>query len=578
MKRRKFLENIALASCSIPLLSNSGWLSQEAIKPMEFRSLSFHGFTRGQILDKELVKVGAKVGFNDVTIQDDFSIYRFDSAEKRKSYKRDAVNYLTKLKQIFQENGYLEFLKEQGLTLSSWLHELDNYDESWGPVTLDNDVLWGKLTERYQKALGEIFPELDNVILTVTESQRYIVQPELLEKLVGIVNQQCKANNMNLILRTFSHNIMQSEGIVKAIEYLPDDVTIMSKSIPQDWGLRGIHNPLIGNVSGKKQYVEVDTWGENASFQHVANCRIYSEFKPQFDHWNKNDIQGLSVRVTRDNTSVLNNAQEANVWFLGYATSGKSSDPDKAIYDFSENKFGSGNRESMARVLKDTGFVVAEAMYVKEFSFGKPHFRNPISVTTRGPYIKRAIQPWYVIRPSGPKTAAPYEQDEDFIHASPFNHHWDPQNWDKSYYPDYLRVRKGDPIVIHQEKLANQKALAIAEAELVMLECIKNDLQKEAYQFFNFKLKENKYVLIFMGELQLAWLKAERSQYTDQKSEIPGLISEIHGHLEKIEKMYEEVKSEHLEVVWQGRNYELTRFGAYDIPDTLSEFRRFWKL
>lgn len=578
MKRRNFIENIAITSCGIPFISNCNWFNEEeSIKSaMEYRSLSFHGFTRGELLDKELVKVGAKVGFNDVTIQDDFGIYQYDDPVSRSNYRRDAVNYLTKLKQIFQENGYLEFLKEQGLTLSSWLHELDNYDESWGPITLNNDILWGKLTERYQRALGDIFPELDNVILTVTESQRWIVQPKLLEKLTNIVYTECKKNNMQLILRTFTHSEMQRDGIMDAIDYLPDDIIIMTKNVPQDWHMRGINNPVIGKINRKKQYIEACTWGEYAAGQHVANCRIYNEFKPQFDFWSKNNIKGFNVRVTRGNSSVLNNAQEANIWFLGYATSGKSSDPEKALHDFSENKFGSQNAKAMAMVIKDTGYVVAEAMCVKLWSFGKPSFRNPIQRTTRDVWVRLAMEGWEVVLPPGPKTAAPYSDNEDLIHANPFNHQFDPHHWDKSLYPEYLKVRKGDLQVIKEEEKAYHKALSMALNQLQMLEKIKNNLQKDGYEFFKFKLEENKYTLIFMEEMQLAWLKAERCQYTDNKKEIPILKLEIVNHLKKVENMYEEKISEKLEVVWQGQEYQLIRFGAYDLPDTLSEFKRFW--
>ena len=286
----------------------------------------------------------------------------------------------------------------------------------------------------------------------------------------------------------------------------------------------------------------------------------------------------FNVRVARSNTSVLNNAQEANVWFLGYATSGKSTDPDKALHDFSVDKFGPGNAEVMAKVLKNTGYVIAEAMYVKEFSFGKPAFRNPIERTTSGVWCKPAIQGWEVIRPEGLKTAEPYKDDEDLYHANPFNYQWDPHHWDKSYYPEYLKVRKGDPQIIQDEETAYQKALQLAEDSLQMLERGRETLPEGCYEFFKFKLEENKYVLIFMNEMQLAWLKAEQSQYTDQQDEIPELISEIHVHLEKVEKMFGELRFEHTEVVWQGREYKLARFGAYDIPYTLAEFKRFWKL
>ena len=81
-----------------------------------------------------------------------------------------------------------------------------------------------------------------------------------------------------------------------------------------------------------------------------------------------------------------------------------------------------------------------------------------------------------------------------------------------------------------------------------------------------------------MSEMQLAWLKAERCQYTDRNEEIPRLKAEILVHLKNVQEMYDENKAEQLVVTWQGRQYQLERFSSYDIPDTLAEFTRFWML
>ena len=81
-----------------------------------------------------------------------------------------------------------------------------------------------------------------------------------------------------------------------------------------------------------------------------------------------------------------------------------------------------------------------------------------------------------------------------------------------------------------------------------------------------------------MSEMQLAWLKAERCQYTDRNEEIPRLKAEILVHLKNVQQLYDECKTEQIKVTWQGRKYQLQRFSSYDVLDTLAEFKRFWML
>jgi len=128
-----------------------------------------------------------------------------------------------------------ELIKSLGLNVSLWVHEFADYNEQWGRPSPDNAVLWRELSKRYDHILTELMPEVNTLVLTVVETQVKATDPELLRPLATTIKAACDRHGRGFILRSFVHHPEELDEVSDAISSLPDDITIMTKSVPQDW-------------------------------------------------------------------------------------------------------------------------------------------------------------------------------------------------------------------------------------------------------------------------------------------------------------------------------------------------------
>ena len=187
-------------------------------------------------LNRDMVRLAAELGFNDVTIQTE----------------RYTVPKLEALRKWADETGDFRFIKDRDMTISVWVHELCGLPGDVGSPKLDNEKLWSLLRDRY-RGLCELLPEVDYFVLTVVESDLWVTENvDVLTKLVTIVNDECRKANKKLIFRTFLWYVKEVDVIMGSLTKIPDDVIVMSKCVPQDWHLRGVDSPFIGR-SGKRE-------------------------------------------------------------------------------------------------------------------------------------------------------------------------------------------------------------------------------------------------------------------------------------------------------------------------------------
>lgn len=528
---------------------------------MEYRSMSFHqGWP-----DLELVRLGAELGFNDICFQTEGG----------------TVKPLFELRKRADEKGYFSLAKKLGMSISLWVHELEDYEEAWGPVSLDNKSLWAALRERYRLILTELLPEVDYLVLTVVETQIRMTDFILLQRLIETLHDQCSRYGKKLIFRTFVWHPDEEKNVAKALEKLPEDVIIMSKCVPQDWHMRSINDRLIGNVGERKQIVEVDIAGEYFRLDHVANC-FTNLLEKQFAYWKEKKCQGISVRVDRGwkpweyQCTVLHQAQEVNLWALGYLSTGKPGGVDEAWMDYAFKYFGHEAAAVMIEVLRSTGDVIAEALCVEHETFGDTRQKIPAGTVMQGTSKKQ--DPRYPIPFHEASTARVISDEDDYIWSNPFHSNWSVFRWDAEYFPEYRKIRMGDISIINNKEASYAHARFLADKSLEMLAKVKEILPDGAYPFYKFKLEENKFHLMAMCEAALAWLKASNMLYcyvSDRAQE--NLLWQVLDHLRNLSLLQEKYE-EHMECWFQGK-YHMLRRGEYiDINGFINEFKRYWQI
>ena len=344
--------------------------NQRSVKPpFVYRSISFSmplhlpptGSKRGEVppgakldIQPGVLELAAKVGFNDVTIQT----------------WGGTLNKMAGLRQWADQTGNFKLAKSLGMTLTVWVHEFQDWDKSIGPLEINNESLWKAMSTRYRQILTKTLPEIDYLVLTVVETQVNAAQdPKLLAKLVEVINNECRAADKRLILRSFVWHPQEMKVFLASLANLPKDVIIQSKCVPQDWHLRGSDNPVIGAMGGREEQVEFDIGGEYFKLDYVA-CAFTDILESQLKYAAAHGVKGIAVRFDRLGHTAYGQAQEANLWFMGYWASGKSPDPMVAWKDYATATFGAKAAPIMIEALKPTGQVIAEALCVERETFG----------------------------------------------------------------------------------------------------------------------------------------------------------------------------------------------------------------
>jgi hypothetical protein len=271
----------------------------------------------------------------------------------------------------------------------------------------------------------------------------------------------------------------------------------MSKCVPQDWNLRGIDGLEIGDVGGRPQIEEYDVDGEYFMRDHVANC-MPALLKRQFDYGIAHNISGICVRVDRDDTSVLDEPNEVNLWTLGMLASGASNNLDDIWSAWATNRYGAAAAPGVIRALKPTSDVVAEALSIGPFEFGDTRAFPPLG--------------------------------NQELFNMPSQNYW----WDPAYVPLHDKAELGDPgftAGVLADKTAAQK---VADQCLVDLENVKGALTAQDYAILKTKLLTNAVQLEYRTPMAMAVLHYRRMISTDDDAERDAMDAALQEDLREL--------------------------------------------
>jgi len=512
---------------------------------MKYRSISSH---RG-CPDPQVIELAAQLGFNDVCFQ----------------VEGDQAYMLRELRDRWNRGGLAARIKELGMTISLWVHEFEDLEPDWGEPSLENVALWEGLKKRYRRLLIDSLPEIDWLVLTVVESSVRVTDPGMLEKLILMLREVCHECGRKLMVRSFVWTLEEFEGVREAIARLPDDVTVMTKYVPQDWHRGDNHDPLIGQVGDKDQMVELDIAGEYFRGDYLGHC-FASELHARFQYWVEQGVDGLSVRIDRGwrpwlhHDNILHEVQESNLWCLGMWMTGAATDTTKPLEAWATARFGATASEHITEIAKLCDPVVKEALTVCGEPFGD---------------TRRIMPALRSMLPPKEDPATVYQPAKAANHVDPFSRWLALWRWDNSLISRYEKLRRGDPSCIRHKTEGYSEALAKSNEALSLLEQARATLETAPYEFLRFKLEENRHHLILMCEAALAWLACLQLP-TAQQSEKPQISSVIEKHLEAMHNEWLSHNHESAVVIWpQGQTRQLKRCEYLDVPGFCQEMRRY---
>ncbi len=511
---------------------------------MNYRSISSH---RG-MPDPQVIELAARLGYNDVCFQ----------------IEGEQSLMLRELRERWDRSGTPKQIKSLGMTLSLWVHEFEDLDPEWGQPVLENERLWTELRKRYLRLLTEELPEVDWLVLTVVESTVRVTDPRMLETLCLLLREACAACGRKLMIRSFVWTLKEFEGVREAIAKLPDDIAVMTKYVPQDWH-RGcyddgapFHDPLIGSVGKKQQFVELDIAGEYFRGDQIAHC-FAEELHKRFAYWKERGVDGLSIRIDRGwrayhhHDCILHEVQESNLWCLGHWMTGTADDIDSPLVAWATERFGPDAAPEMAHIARLCDNVVREMLTVCNEPFGDTRRLQPALRSMVPPKEERATL-------SQPAKAA--------NHVDPFCRWLALWRWDPSLTDRYTKLRTGDRTMSVQKQADMDAALQDADDALARLSSIQPLLSPGAYEFIRFRLEENRHHLLLMGYAALAWLACLRRDACELTLQLDAMMDEWNAH-----------RHEAATVVWpEGRTRYLQRCIHLQVPEFCAELRRYAEL
>jgi hypothetical protein len=477
--------------------------------PLPYRIVSFH---QGRA-DMELIKLAREVGYNGVQIQTE----------------NGTLKPLEKFAEYNQRTHLVENCHQLGMQVSIWIHELNDIPDEFllkpdagklkpGEIVcnygftgtekivlnINDPKLWALLDTRYDYILTKLIPDVDVLVLTVTETQVHATNPELFVPLVRFLDDKCRKHGKQFQVRTFVWHPEDLNNLMTTIQKLPQDVMVMSKCVPQDWHLRSINSPELGQVGNHGQIEEWDVEGEYFGLNKLVNC-MSGLLQRQFDYGMSQGIKGICVRVDRSNQSVLHQPSEANMWALGLLASGRATTLEQVWKTWATNRYGSDAGLAVIPALVHTTEVVQEALYIENFSFDDP--RHPPG-------------------PAGEK--------------DPFQHPANPQFWSDRYQLLHDQLVKGDPAIIVQVESNKQAAIQMASNAVAILEGVRPLLKPADYAQLRKGLLANQVQLAWRAPMHLAYLRHRLLVNTSDPVKRAELTAAIH---KDIEAMRSAVKS-----------------------------------
>jgi hypothetical protein len=475
--------------------------------PLPYRIVSFH---RGRA-DKNLIKLAAQLGFNGVQFQIEGPNVQglIDFAD------RDAKEHL------------VDYCHSLGMKVTLWVHEFSDLPGPWMPEylgleTADNEKLWNYLDQRYDNILTNIVPNIDGLVLTVVETQVRATDPAVFQRLVKLIAGKCAAHGKSLIVRTFVWYPEEFQNVMGAIDKLPKDTVIMSKVVPQDWQMRGIDAPEIGNVGGRPQIEEYDVCGEYFLKSSVANCMV-DLLKKQFDYGLSKNVQGICVRVDRDGDNVLFEPNEVNLWTLGLLAGGVTDNTDDIWQRWATYRYGKEAAPAVIRALEPTADVVAEMLSVGPFTHND---------TRRFPTLP---------------------DDDEFLLQN-----WQNWRWNPIYLATYYKAAHGDADFIAKVAQQKEAAMKLADECLANLEAARPHLSPIEYDILYTKLLTNKTQLAARAPMVLATLQYNAMHQTWENDKREALSRAMLENIQKVRDVADTLTDDWPEAVqYRGKTWYL---------------------
>jgi hypothetical protein len=302
-------------------------------------------------------------------------------------------NIVMDAEELWEKEGHEERLEvvrkaialahEHGLKVDMWTHEVSGVPEEYlaedGRCVLNED-LWEWLGEKYEH-LFDLVPELDGLVLTFSETDYAVYQndkvisdePEMkrIARMADAIYDVCLKRGKILMIRTFVHRPTELDWIGQAMQSIAESIedqsqlVVMSKCVPHDWHPYFPYNPMLGNVGGMRQVVEIDLGQEYTGKSWILHGEV-GYVRDVLEYARSKGVIGSVARVERKNLHALGTPNEVNIHAFSRLVRDPSLTTEQLWQEWTEGRYGAGAAQYLIPALKNTYDVTNIILYPQE--------------------------------------------------------------------------------------------------------------------------------------------------------------------------------------------------------------------
>lgn len=438
-----------------------------------------------------------------------------------------------------------------GLKVDIWTHELSGLpkdrfrDPDTGKPKLSAE-LWKWLDEKYEH-LFELVPDLDGVVLTFAETDHKVYRddvvseeapPRRVARLINVMGDVCKRRGKLLIVRTFVYEPAEIGFLQQALAAVAESlgnsrhVMVMTKCVPHDWTPYYPFNPLLGDVAGLPQIVEIDLGQEFTGQSRLLHCEV-DYVKCALDFARAKNVTGAVARVERSVNHALGTPNEVNIHAFSRLLADGSIDADTLWREWAVKRYGDKAAPSLVRALRRT-FEITNLTYFPLEYWIVNHSRIPDWGYAHGHITSRQNCKWI---PSPKQVTA----RDELLRPTP---------------DTLLRIS-------HEKDLANKLLLrSLADLELARPHLPDEDYA-ELRRYFDLA-KDN--VEVFrqhnLGMFTLLHYRARVEAGDATLGEIQAIRDQVLEHLEEMRTWADRMEERYGKDIWPGNPDRLRKFAG----------------
>ncbi|MBE7560198.1 acetylxylan esterase [bacterium] len=324
-------------------------------------------------------------------------------------------------------NTVTRMAHEAGLRVDMWVNELSEAPEEFrdGRRVKLTQAYYQWLEEKYDRVFEKV-PAIDGLVVTAWECVYPVIldshvvsdkpPAERVAELARTFARICEKHDKALIFRTFTYEPWQLEAMREGLILAAADklvqkrLMVMSKCVPGDWSPYYPYNPVLGDVGGLRQIVELDL-GMEFSGQNQLPFDNVGYVKQVLDYARAKGVTGAVARVERSGNTALGTPNEVNLRAYSVLLRSPAPEVEYLWHGWATERYGSAGGLLVMRALKRS-FDINNMIFFPLQEWVANHSRVP-----SWDYAHDALSNWTRAK----WTAAPVDERkrEEFLHPTP---------------------------------------------------------------------------------------------------------------------------------------------------------------